>query len=300
MTDGPSNDDSLKQRLPGSGDFNPASDIERGPLAKKCVGRIWHDVGPGSGLLLPGNWFLTNHHVLPTPEKARDAVAQFDYERRPDGKFSPMTQFHFDPDAGFHTSPVTDGDDWTVVKLKGDANAEFGSIPIEDVAPRLNETVHIIQHPEAQGSIFDVGRVIEVSDLSAGELQKLAVLYKLPGLDVKKLLLFLGGHPALSQRALVHMQEDDLSLDEVIADADKGGVFKQHLDRLTKDFRTLPDAKRLANSFRGLVNGKPLDSEETFDALLALGVVKGTYSGDVALVVFAAARRLQWRTDSHR
>src|SRR6185295_8680561 len=59
-----------------------------------------------------------------------------------------------------------------------------------------------------------------------------------------------------------------------------GGIFKQYLSRLATDFRELPDAKQLANSFRGLMQGRTLDSEDTFDALLALGVIKGTYSGD--------------------
>jgi hypothetical protein len=543
------NDIRLEKRLSGAGGFNPASDLDRVPLARRCVVRIWHDNDAGSGLLLPGNWLLTNNHVLPTAEKAKDAIAQFNYERQPSGHFSDLRQHKFDPDAGFYTD---EGDDWTVVKLKGDPNAEFGFVALEQVTPELGGIVHIIQHPDAGpkqvadgpileiadslrriryrantmagssgspvfnnrwqvvglhngsamirdpatcasvecnqaihiealleglqrvgvwphqaaagdvrfpdgswnierkpdrealrhlqrlrvtvalkggaqmgknaianrvqrqlaaegwrqiavdlrhefaegdyqtghefmrrlakhvldranaehsllaafdsdgaptalktflenlkenrpdyrllltlyrvdalygcpcssvvlsglrvvhnwqrellengwlrmmliyditprqtgplGSIFDVAKVIEVTDFSEGELQKLAQLYGLFGIDLPRLLAFLGGHPALSQSTLRTMKEDEVSLDEIISDARKtGGIFRQHLDHVTKDFRDLPDARELARSFRSLIGGTPLDSEDTFDALFALGVIKGTYSGDAVV-----------------
>ncbi len=75
MTIGQSQDSQLEKRVAGAGNFTSASDIDRGPIVKKCVARVWHDSGPGTGLLLPDNWFLTNHHVLPTIEKAKEAVA---------------------------------------------------------------------------------------------------------------------------------------------------------------------------------------------------------------------------------
>jgi len=130
------------------------------------------------------------------------------------------------------------------------------------------------------GSILDVAKVIEIPDFSKGELQKLATLYELSGLDISKMHSFLGGHPALSELTFEAIRENDEKLDQIVADSKAGGIFKQHLDRLTKEFRDLPSAKQLAQSFRALVMGMPLDSEESFDALLALGVVKGTYSGD--------------------
>lgn len=552
MTIGQSQDDGLEKRVAGAGNFTAASDIDRGPIVKKCVARVWHDSGPGTGLLLPDNWFLTNHHVLPTIEKAKEAVAQFNYERQADGMFAQMKQFPFNPDAGFYTSPVNDGDDWTVVKLKGDANAEFGAVHLEEIAPGMNESVSIIQHPDAgprqvaegpvvevieaaarrirykantlpgssgspvfnrrwqvvglhhssatsrnketgesfecnegihiaalleglkkvgvwphqpgtgdlraqdgtwiierdvdreaikhlkklritvalkggsqmgksliadrigremqidgwesvtidlrhefaaedyqtghqfltrlaqkiiaethgddailksferdgtptafktfleelklgrstlrmlltldgveslsgtpccssvlsalrivhndlrsmrndawlqmvfiyaitprqtgaMGSVFDVAKIVEVSDFSEGELQKLAALYGLPDVDVAKLYSFLGGHPTLTQDTLLAMQEDDIGLDELIDDAKTGGIYKHRLERLKTAFNEHQDGKHLAAAFRGLVQGKPLENEETFDALLALGVVKGTYSGDAAV-----------------
>lgn len=129
-------------------------------------------------------------------------------------------------------------------------------------------------------SIFDVAKVVEVTDFSRKELQKLAALYELVDVDISKLHSFLGGHPALSQLAFEAMRDDHQTLDQIIADSKTGGIFKQYLDQRTKEFCVLPNAKQLANSFRGLVQGNHFDSKETFDALLALGVIKGTYSGD--------------------
>lgn len=543
------NDYHFEQRLTGAAGFNPASDLDRPPLAKRCVVRIWHDRNPGTGLLLPGNWLLTNNHVLPDRETAAAAIAQFNYERQPDGYFAAMKEYKLDPktEGNFKTDV---NDDWTVVKLKRDANAEFGFVVLEDVLPEKGGIVHIIQHPDAgpktvaegplieitdtaprriryrattlpgssgspvfnsrwqvvglhhssattrdaatgeliesnqgihiaalleglkrvgvlphhaasgdirmpdgswnmeraadrdalkhlkrfrvtvalkggaqmgksfianrvqrqlaadgwrqiaidlrhefadddyrtghgflhrlaekvldqakakrsllevfdrdetpsafktfleylkegrpdlqllltldrvdalygkpcasvvlsglrgvhdqqrslmsepwlqlllvfcitprqlgpSGSIFDVAQVIEVTDLTEGELQKLAQLSGLANIEVPKLYAFVGGHPTLSQWTLRAILEDGISLDEIITTARvNGGIFRHHLDRVTQEFRTHPMAPALAKSFRRLIDGTRLDSEDIFDALFALGVVKGTYSGD--------------------
>ena len=130
------------------------------------------------------------------------------------------------------------------------------------------------------GSVFDVAKIIEVQDFKVGELQKLAERYGLTQLDIVRLHQFLGGHPHLSRLALIAIQEDDVSLDELINDPAHDGLFDQHLGQLLKEFRDLPDAKALAKAFRDLIGGKPLGNQETFETLYALGMVKGTFHGD--------------------
>jgi V8-like Glu-specific endopeptidase len=52
--------------------------------------------------------------------------------------------FPFAPDDGFKTSA---DDDWTLVKVKGDANAVWGAIKITTIDVSQVERVNIIQHP---------------------------------------------------------------------------------------------------------------------------------------------------------
>lgn len=144
----------------------------------------------------------------------------------------------------------------------------------------LIHTITPRQTVDSPESIFDVAKIVEVTDFSEDELQRLAELYGLKDIDISKLHSFLGGHPALSQLAFEAMRKGQ-ELDHIIDKCQKReSIFNQYLDRLKLEFRARPNAKELANSFRGLVQGNPLGSEETFDALLALGVIKGTYSGD--------------------
>jgi hypothetical protein len=51
-----------------------------------------------------------------------------------------------DPDAGFATSPMSGGDDWTAVAVKGDTS-QWGYIELTDATVRATEYVNIIQHP---------------------------------------------------------------------------------------------------------------------------------------------------------
>ena len=551
VTDSQTKYDGFEKRIPGGGGFVDV-EPERMALAKKCVARLWLHAPLGSGVLLAGNWFLTNHHVLPDEKTAKLAIAEFNYEQRPDGSTTSPDQYWFDPDAGFHTSPAVGGDDWTVVKLKGDANAQIGAWTLEAVSAQLNGIVSVIQHPDglpkkvatdfvieivevpfrrmryradtlpgssgspvfnqrwqmvglhhisatsrnhqtgaaiecnegisigaileglkakgvwpfrpgtgdfllpdgsweierrasqdaftylpklritvaikggkqmgksaiasrvktlmealqwqvididlkhefsdadyatghgflrrlaekivdqvhgdyaalalfdrdgtptafkafltslkqthhhlrlllildridaiagttccspvlsglrnvhdAQnklkdpwlrmllihtippkqtgvlGSVFDVAKVIEVMDFTEGELQKLAALYGLYDIDLKQFLEYLGGHPALSQIAFTTMHVEKCGLKQIITDARKdGGIFKHHLEKLLVEFREVPGVQKLAATFRALVQGYALDSQETFEMLIALGVVKGTYWEDAVV-----------------
>ena len=148
--------------------YIPANTLDRAPLARKCVARIWlENRDAGTGILLEGDWLLTCHHVLPTLEKAKGALAQFGYEQLSDGFFSPMLQYKFDPDAGYHFS-TADKDDWAVVKLKGGPNKAIGFFPLdEEAAPAKGAHVTIIQHPNADPKQVADGPIIEVVDSPA-------------------------------------------------------------------------------------------------------------------------------------
>lgn len=143
------------------------------------------------------------------------------------------------------------------------------------------------QQTGAFGSVLDTARLVEVEDFSVAELDQLAARYRLPPLDSAKLHAVLGGHPRLSRLALncLAQESTDLGLDDLLSDQalKNGGVFKQHLDRLWVELRRVDPAGKLAKALQTLLKGGTLSSEDDFDALLALGLVRGSYSGDAVL-----------------
>ncbi|MDB6134342.1 MAG: serine protease [Verrucomicrobiales bacterium] len=125
----------------------PVHFLAQGLQCARSVARIrCADGSTGTGWLLPGNWLVTNHHVLPDAVAAAFAVAQFNYEEDQKGLVSDTVVFKVDPAAGFHTSPMRGGDDWTAVRLAEDANAAFGALSLSDTAPRRHDYVNIVQH----------------------------------------------------------------------------------------------------------------------------------------------------------
>jgi V8-like Glu-specific endopeptidase len=100
----------------------------------------------GSGFLSQDNLFVTNNHVIANEDEARAAIIEFDYELTARDLPKQPVPCHLDPDAGFATSHQ-DEDDWTVVRVQGDANANWDKIEMHRVTVSKNDRVNIIQHP---------------------------------------------------------------------------------------------------------------------------------------------------------
>lgn len=126
----------------------PIHFLEVGLQKAKSVARVFIKRGDkaevGSGFLLGNNLFLTNHHVIGTAETAAIATIQFNYEEAVSGNPVQMTEFALDPANGFATSKEND---WTAIRIKGDANAQFGAIELTGAQTQKNDFVNIIQHP---------------------------------------------------------------------------------------------------------------------------------------------------------
>ncbi len=127
----------------------PISFLAVGLQKARAVARVYIKKGSkaevGTGFLLPGNVFVTNNHVIKDKTTAGAALLQFDYEESADGNPVAVTEFKLDPSKGFATSVA---DDWTAVKVIGDANARFGALePVENIAVQKDDFVNIIQHP---------------------------------------------------------------------------------------------------------------------------------------------------------
>lgn len=124
----------------------PITFLEVGLERSKSVARVKLEDGAlGTGFLTANNIFVTNHHVLDSAGTAKGAVIQFNYQNNARGLDLTPIEVKLDPDTYFETS---EDDDWTLVRVEGDANERWGKIdikPIDDY--KKIQFVNIIQHP---------------------------------------------------------------------------------------------------------------------------------------------------------
>ena len=101
--------------------------------------------GPGSGFLIATDLLMTNHHVLPAPEMAAGAVAEFNYQAAWGGELEPVRRFTCDP-TFFHASKELD---YAIVRLNGAPGDLYGFVNLGQHADAtVNDFVSIIQHPQ--------------------------------------------------------------------------------------------------------------------------------------------------------
>ncbi len=139
-------------------DFVGVAFLERGRRAADAVGRVSfrNDRPQGTGFLVAPGLFLTNHHVIESPEVAARLQVQLDYEYDPFGRVRDATTFFFDPDRCFVTDGI-EGLDYTLIGL-GERRAgrrtleDFGFIPLSDADDKhmLGEIANVIQHPDGR------------------------------------------------------------------------------------------------------------------------------------------------------
>jgi Trypsin-like peptidase domain/Effector-associated domain 1 len=142
--------------------FLPVHWLELGTQCARSVAKVVRaDQKYGTGFLTKNNLFITNHHVLSTIDEARMACLYFNFQNSADGLGHELTKIEFDPDNGFKTS---EQNDWTCIRVKGDANIDWGAIPLRPVDITRGQRANIIQHPgglEKQIAIYN-NRVTDV------------------------------------------------------------------------------------------------------------------------------------------
>lgn len=131
--------------------FLPIHFLEVGLIKSNSVARVYISDGYsyecGSGFLIANNFFVTNNHVIKSEAVAKNAIIQFNYQKTSDGKLTKHEDFHLAPSEGFATSY---DDDWTIVKISGDANAKYGAIDLKKRKLKVDDFVNIIQHPAGE------------------------------------------------------------------------------------------------------------------------------------------------------
>lgn len=137
-------------------DFVPVAFVELARIAANAVGRVVTGQfrALGSGFLISDRLLLTNNHVIPDPEKAREYFVEFLYEIDVMQQPRVLTRYRLQPDDFFFTRPEDDLD-FTVVAMGevrdgGATLASLGFCPLyaRDDKHILGEFVNIIQHPD--------------------------------------------------------------------------------------------------------------------------------------------------------
>lgn len=146
----PAEEKRLEKIMGAKSTLQPISFLERGLVCARAVMRIVTPAGLGTGFLVGDNFVITNNHVIGDIETARKSVVQFNFQKTMQDLDAPFKEFRLDPDAAFTTStnkPETNKLDYTIVKVKDNPAAEFGTLTFSPIAAKKEDFVNIIQHP---------------------------------------------------------------------------------------------------------------------------------------------------------
>ncbi|MBN9521314.1 trypsin-like peptidase domain-containing protein [bacterium] len=129
-----------------SGNFLPAYFLEAGAIAQRAVGRVAIKYDPlltagwGTGFMVSKSLMMTNNHVIPTKEMARNFILNMNYVQDFNGQLSGVRDYEFDPDGFFYTDKALD---FTLIRLS----------PRQDVLPTGGGTPTELHAGEAYGTL---------------------------------------------------------------------------------------------------------------------------------------------------
>jgi hypothetical protein len=131
-------------------------------------------------------------------------------------------------------------------------------------------------------SPFNVGTRLALEDFTPEQVADLNHRYRAPlktDKDLERLIRLVGGHPFLVRRALHELATQHVEMDalETLADRDEG-IFGDHLRRMLV---LLARDSALTEIVRGVLEGLPCPTPESFYRLRSAGVMAGNSPGDV-------------------
>lgn len=142
---GPAGAGQLEKIMGAKSTLVPITYLEVGLQRSRAVVRIKRQDGSsGTGFVTANNILITNNHVLPNAKLAKTSVVQFNYQQTAEGLDAPLEEARLAPDAFFRTSAA---DDWSAVKIDGDAPARWGKLPLKAAQVQVGDHVNIVQHP---------------------------------------------------------------------------------------------------------------------------------------------------------
>jgi len=123
--------------------------------------------GIGTGFMVSPSLLLTNHHVFPRLERARDARVVFDYEDDEHGRRLSPSVFLAQPDRFYLANERLD---FALVAVDQAPGSRWGTIPLRHSPSGLtaNARVCIVQHPLGQRKqvVVTGNRITKVTDLA--------------------------------------------------------------------------------------------------------------------------------------
>lgn len=133
-------------------------------------------------------------------------------------------------------------------------------------------------------SPFNVGTRLWLEDFTLEEVAELNRRYDSPLRDTEELARYfrlVGGQPYLAHRGLYEMAAHGLSLASLEAQADHDeGIFGDHLRRI---LISLKQDGELCAALRGVLQGQPCPTSESFYRLRSAGIIRGDAASDVKL-----------------
>lgn len=133
----------VQEKVIGENTLRDVRLLELALEASRAVVHITTARQQGSGFLAGDGLVMTNHHVIHTPEEARDTLFTFNYQLDRAGGVAPTRVTGAASGGLFYTNPVLD---FTIVELQQTPEG-FMPLTLTRLRVRRDERVNIIQHP---------------------------------------------------------------------------------------------------------------------------------------------------------
>ncbi|MCX5042974.1 DNA/RNA non-specific endonuclease [Aldersonia sp. NBC_00410] len=145
------------EKIINASDFLGVRYLDDGVAASRAVGRVQIGIGTGqlagygTGSMVSPTLLLTNHHVLPDTQTARESRIEFDYQDGPGGAAVQPRTFGLDPDRFFIADRQRD---FALVAVTGTPDElrpfGFNRLTAEQGTVIIGEFVTIVQHPRGR------------------------------------------------------------------------------------------------------------------------------------------------------
>lgn len=126
--------------------------LQQALVLQRSVCRL--SMGPGTGFLISPNLIMTNNHILPNIEAARNCIARFNFQLALGFVAEPVEEFQLEPDGFFLTNPQHD---FTVCMVKGDPGKKWGHLALRRASPQVGSAAFLIQHPSGGHKKISLG-----------------------------------------------------------------------------------------------------------------------------------------------